>query len=97
MNSLDSLRWSVHLTLLFYGTNILQRDIINLLFLPARYPLYFNYKRTNYIILWYTVVVELIRYSFNNNLITARPCSLYERLSCLLTNLQIFLSYEADT
>lgn len=96
MNSLDSLRWSVHLTL-FYGTNILQRDIINLLFLPGQYPLYFNYKRANYIILWYTVAVELIKYSFNNILITARPCCLYEGLSCLLTDLQIFLSYEADT
>lgn len=41
VNSVDSLRWPVHLTL-FYGTNILKIAIINLLFLPAQYPLYFN-------------------------------------------------------
>lgn len=41
MNAIDSLGWSVHLTL-FCGVSILKIDIINHTFLPAQYPLYFN-------------------------------------------------------
>lgn len=59
LNSVDSLRWSIHLTL-FYGTSILKIAIINL-FLSAQDPLYFNQERANYIIPWYTVAVELVK------------------------------------
>lgn len=38
--------------------------------------------------------MELIKYSFTNFPIIARPCTFYERLFYLLSDCQIFLSYK---